>query len=59
MSSEFFEEVEGIPDVLETQDDPAVETSEEYGYVMPSLDVPAPDETVSDQNPGFSEGVIA
>ena len=55
-TSEFFEETEGIPDALETDDDPAVESAEEYGFVMPSTDVPAPDQTVANQNPGFVEG---
>lgn len=57
--SEFFEEDEGIPDALETQDDPVVETADEYGYVEPSTDVPPPDETVVNQNPGFVEGPSA
>ena len=56
-NSEFFEEFESIPDALETNYDPAVETSEEYGYVEPSINVPAPDETIEDQNPGFVNGV--
>ena len=56
MSSEFFEEFEGIPDALETNHDPAVESSEEYNYVEPSIAVPAPDDTMPDQNPGFANG---
>lgn len=56
--TEFFEEFEGIPDALETQDDPAVETAEEYGEEVYPTDIPTPDEmlTVQDQNPGFAEG---
>jgi len=57
--SEFAQESEGVPDALETQDDPSVETADEYGYVEPTLDVPAPDESVLDQNPGFTEGAHA
>lgn len=56
MKSEFFEEYETIPDTLETNDDPAVETTEEYGYIEPSTDVPMPDQSSSDQNPGFVNG---
>ena len=54
--SEFFEDTEGIPDALETQDDPSVETAEEYGHEDHPLDIPPPDQKVSDQNPGFVEG---
>lgn len=39
-------------------EDAEVETAEEYGYVEPSTDVPAPDD-VEDQNPGFVEGAPA
>ena len=56
MSNEFFEEYEGIPKVLETNYEPAVETVEEYGYVEPSTDVPPPDDSIKDQNPGFVNG---
>jgi hypothetical protein len=40
-------------------EDAEVETAEEYGYVEPSTDVPAPDDDVEDQNPGFVEGAHA
>ena len=53
--NEFFEEYEDVLDVLDTSYDPAVETAEEYGYVEPSTDVPAP-EDIPDQNPGFVNG---
>ena len=57
--SEFFESDEGIPDTIETNHDPAVETSEEYGYIEPSIDVPAPDVNLDEQNLGFTEGESA
>lgn len=53
--SEFFETHEGIPEALETSYEPVVETSEEYGYIEPSTDVPAPAD-ISDQNPGYVNG---
>jgi hypothetical protein len=53
--SEFFEADEGIPEALETSYEPVVETSEEYGYIEPSTDVPAPDD-ISEQNPGYVNG---
>ena len=56
--SEFFEDDEGTPDVVETDNDPVVESEEEYGFVMPSLDVPHPDQNVPDQNPGFEKGDV-
>jgi hypothetical protein len=37
-------------------EDAEVETAEEYAYVEPSTDVPAPGDDVPDQNPGFIEG---
>ncbi|HPE27628.1 MAG TPA: hypothetical protein PLM10_02060 [Saccharofermentans sp.] len=54
--SEFLEDYEKVTDELETKQAPAVETSEEYGYVEPSTDVPPPDDDVTDQNPGFVNG---
>lgn len=53
--SEFFEEYEGIPAILETDYAPIVETTEEYNYVEPSIDVPPPDDS-DEQNPGFVNG---
>lgn len=40
-------------------EDAEVESAEEYGYVEPSTDVPAPEDDVPDQNPGFVEGAPA
>lgn len=54
--SEFFEADENLPDALEINLDPVVESSEEYNYVEPSIAVPAPDDTMSDQNPGYVNG---
>lgn len=53
--SEFFEEYESIPAILETDYAPIVETTEEYNYVEPSIDVPPPDDS-DEQNPGFVNG---
>lgn len=53
--SEFLEDYESTTDELEIKHTPVVETSEEYGYIEPSTDVPPPDD-VADQNPGFVDG---
>lgn len=54
--SEYFEKDESIPDVLDTNFDPVVESAEEYGEIEPSTDVPAPDDTDEVQNPDFVNG---
>ncbi len=36
------------------QEEPVVESAEEYGYIEPSTDVPPPPD--EEQNPGFTEG---
>ena len=54
---EFGDEEEVDADL--NAEDAEVETAGEYGYEEPSTDVPAPDDGVPDQNPGFIEGAHA
>ena len=56
MTSEFFETYEEVLKSSDIHYDPVVETVEEYGYDEPSTDVPPPDDSVENQNPGFVNG---
>lgn len=47
-----FDDEDVVEDDI-NDEEPAVEPAEEYGYEEPSTDVPAPDENVADQNPGY------
>ena len=51
-TTEFGDEL--VVDTDLNNEDPAVESIDDYGYVKPPTDVPPPPDV--EQNPGFTEG---